>query len=366
MKALVLAAGKGKRLRPFTRDLDKSMLRIVNKPILGHIINRILTCGISDLVFVVGHGSEEIIQFIEERARSNAFKAKTIIQEVPRGTGDALNVAKREMDKENFLLVYGDLYFDEFILPEMIRRFEGGRIAGMMALVKLKETSSFGMVKVAYGRVLEIIEKDEGNRGLVNTGLYVFSSEILQELDSIKESERGEYELTSAINELVQRSNVEYIRISEASWLDVGRPWDLLKANRRALKKFERSITIGERGFIEPVLIGKGVKIGEGSIIGPYTVLEDDVQVGSRSRITQSVVMREARVGRRSMISNSLVGSSASVGDGVTTRVHSRRPISVELEGKSYDLGRRFGAIIGSRVYVQPGTVLHPGQMVVS
>ncbi len=366
MKALVLAAGKGKRLRPFTRESQKSLLRVANEPILGHIIDRILACRVRDLVFVVGHGSEETIRFIEERASTRKFEAKTVVQEVPRGTGDALKVARREIGEEDLLLVYGDLYFDEFILPEVLRRFEMRGIAGMMVLVNLKDTTSFGVVKVAHGRVLEIIEKGEGSMGLVNSGLYAFSSEIFKELDMIGESERGEYELTSAISRLAHRSNVEYIRISKGSWLDVGRPWDLLEANRRALKKLERGIIMGERGIIEPVSIGESVEIGEGSIIGPYTVLEDDVQIGVRSRISQSVVMRRARIGRRSMISRSLIGSRASVGEGVTTRVHSTKPIIVEIEGKAYDLGRRYGAIVGSGARILPGTILHPGQMVLS
>ncbi|MFQ5711875.1 MAG: sugar phosphate nucleotidyltransferase [Candidatus Geothermarchaeales archaeon] len=365
MKALVLAAGKGKRLKIFTKERPKALIGIVGEPVLGHIIRKTLACGIMDMIFVVGYGAKMVIDYIRREAESKGFRAGIVEQRDQLGTGDATTLAKEEIGGETFLLLYGDLYFGEDVLPLVLKAHRRQGLDNLMTLVEAADVAGFGEVKVDNGRVKGIIEKPKvGGKGLINAGIYVLSPGIFEELEELERSIRGEYEITDAINRLAKARGVGYVKAPKNSWVDIGRPWDVLDANMIELRK--RKAHAPEGGpIVQPSFIGMDVKLERRCAIGPYAVLEDGATVGEGSRIDHSVVMEGGVVGADSVISHSIIGHKASVGSGTRTKTAHSYPLRIELEGRIYDLGsRRLGAMIGSKTHVTSRQVLEPGQII--
>lgn len=364
-KALVLAAGKGKRLRLFTRAKPKPLIGIVGEPVLGYAIRKSLFCGLKEIVFVVGYEASQVVEYIREEEATKGFEATIIEQREQLGTGHAVKLAKEEIGREEFLLLYGDLYFGDDVLPWLLRAHRNSGLRCTMTLVEVGDAGSFGVVEVDGEMVSSIMEKPGINKkGLINAGIYAFSPRLFEELDTLERSTRGEYEVTDAINRLSKTMEVGYIRIPSDIWVDIGRPWDVLDANMAELGR------IGARRrevapVTQPSFIGEDVYIGKGSSIGPYAVLEDGVWVEDRCKIYRSVVMAGARIGAESIISESVIGYNAEVGRKTRTETVQKTSLRVEIEGHIYELGsRRLGAMVGSGAYVPPGLVLKPGEIV--
>ncbi|MFQ5871744.1 MAG: sugar phosphate nucleotidyltransferase [Candidatus Geothermarchaeales archaeon] len=366
MKALILAAGKGERLNLFTGRLPKPLLRVANHPILGHVIDRSVDCGLDEIVVVVGGRRQRLLEgFLEEVSSASGISVVSVTQENPRGTGDAVLAARDAVADEHFLLVYGDLFFDDTVLPRLITMARKGQTAGAMTVSAMKDVSQYGSVNISDGKVVSIAEKEGTGPGFANCGIYVLPLEIFDELERLEKSPRDEYEITSALNSLTQKRTLACLRIGRNRWMDVGRPWDLLQANLRALGSVGQKARPSLSGSIRPVILGEDVVVGDGSTIGPYTVLEDQVVVEAGCRIARSIVMKGAHIGRECSILRSVVGRGARVGRGTRTRVVPTSPIRATSGGRTFDLGmRRIGAFVGGDVRIEPHTTLQPCQLV--
>lgn len=233
MKAVVLAAGKGTRLRPLTEDKPKGMVEIDGKPILTHCLEQLAELGADEFVIVVGYLKERIIDHY-----GDSFEGTPITyahQREQRGLAHALLTVEEHID-DDFMLMLGDNVFAAN-LTDVVRRQQEERAdaAFLVEEVPYEEAPRYGVCDTNhFGEVTQVIEKpDDPPTNLVMTGFYTFSPAIFHACHLVQPSSRGEYEISEAIDLLI-RSGRTIDAIALDGWrIDVGYPEDRDEAERR-------------------------------------------------------------------------------------------------------------------------------------
>jgi glucose-1-phosphate thymidylyltransferase len=233
MQAVVLAAGKGSRLRPLTDDKPKAMVEIDDKPILTHCFEQLVELGADELFVVVGYLKEEIISHYGDE-----FEGVPITyshQREANGLAHALLTVEDHIDQD-FMLMLGDNIF-EANLEDVVRRQREDRAdaAFLVEEVPYEEASRYGVCDTNdYGEITAVVEKpDEPPTNLVMTGFYTFTPAIFHACHLTQPSGRDEYELSDAVNLLLQSGRtIDAIRMD--GWrVDVGYPEDRDRAEER-------------------------------------------------------------------------------------------------------------------------------------
>lgn len=251
----------------------------------------------------------------------------------------------------------------------------------------MEKPQEYGVVQVkGKGRVLKLLEKPERPRSnLANAGIYLFTPEIFRAIRYVKPSPRGEIELTEAINLLTVKGEVRTVKLPTEDWLDVGRPWDLLEANRRALLGAEGEvegvvepqvilrgkITI-EKGVVirfgsvidGPAFIGSGSEVGPFARIRPYTSLGRNVRIGSFCEVKNSIVMDGSKIPHLCYVGDSIIGENCNFGAGtlIANLRLDEQPVKVEVKGLKVSSGlRKFGVILGDEVKTAVNVSIMPG-----
>jgi dTDP-glucose pyrophosphorylase len=219
MKVVILAAGKGTRMLPLTKEVPKVLIEVNGKPFLYYVLKNLQEAGFNEFVLVVGYMKEKISAFLDEFG----FKAKLVEQKEQLGTGDALLSAKGFCGNEDFIMLGGDNLWD----VDDFKKFNVKDKLNYISGVEVDELDSkYGVLVSDNGMLNEIKEKPLDYHGnLINAGLYKFTSDIWTALDKVKVSVRGEVELTDAINLLAKDKKV---KILEAKWwIDLGSKEDI-------------------------------------------------------------------------------------------------------------------------------------------
>ncbi len=233
MKAVVLAAGKGTRLRPLTDDKPKGMVEVDDKPLLTHCFEQLAELGADEFVVVVGYLKESIIEHY-----GDSFEGIPITythQREQKGLAHALLMVEEHID-DDFMLMLGDNIFNAN-LQDVVRRQREDRAdaAFLVEEVPWEEASRYGVCETnAYGEITDVVEKpDEPESNLVMTGFYTFSPAIFHACKLVQPSNRDEYEISEAIDLLI-RSGRTIDAIGIDGWrIDVGYPEDQEEAERR-------------------------------------------------------------------------------------------------------------------------------------
>jgi glucose-1-phosphate thymidylyltransferase len=230
MEAVVLAAGEGTRLRPLTEDKPKGMVEVNGKPILTHCFEQVAELGADELVVVVGYLKQNIIEHYGDE-----FEGIPITyahQREQKGLAHALLTVEEYID-DDFMLMLGDNIF-QANLEDVVRRQQEDRAdaAFLVEEVDWEEASRYGVCDTnQYGEVTDVVEKPEDPpSNLVMTGFYTFSPAIFHACHLVQPSNRGEYEISEAIDLLIQSGRtIDAIGID--GWrVDVGYPEDQEKA----------------------------------------------------------------------------------------------------------------------------------------
>jgi UDP-N-acetylglucosamine diphosphorylase/glucosamine-1-phosphate N-acetyltransferase len=378
LKAIILAAGEGRRCRPLTQTRSKVMLPVGNRPFMEHVILALASNEVKDLYVVVGYQKERVMDYFEDGV-AFGVKITYIEQSELLGTAHALRKAEPYLDEE-FLVVNGDNLVDARAIKELISA-KGDNV--ILAALR-PHTGEYGVLKVEQQRVTAIIEKPgKPCAGILNTGAYKFSPAIFEELSRTPISERGSYELTQTISQMIDEGMEIQSQITKGIWSDAIFAWDLLNANSLALSrngskilgevedgaKIRGPVEIGEGSVVRsgsylvgPISIGKDCDIGPNATILPSTSVGDSVRVGSHSEIRNGIIMAGARIGSGTIVSDSVVGESCILGDQLVVETGAS---VVEVEEEFYRA--EFGAILadgvvaGSRVLVSPGTIVGTG-----
>ncbi|WP_148414075.1 bifunctional sugar-1-phosphate nucleotidylyltransferase/acetyltransferase [Haloferax sp. KTX1] len=374
MQAILLAAGRGTRMRPLSNEVPKPMLTVAGQPIVGHTAEAAVKAGADELVMVVGYGQETVREYFGSSYRG--VPVSYVEQDEQQGTADAVRAAEEYIDGA-FAVLYGDNLYD----PEGIDSLFDA--APSIASIRVPNPGNYGVLNVADGAVAEIVEKPDAPRNdLVNAGAYVFPAEARDMLD-VPLSERGERELTDVLDRVIDQFNVSPVTLDR--WMDVGRPWELLEANEWKLKTFDRRIdgdvsddatvqgdvvveagaTVRDGSVVEgPAYVSKGATVGPNAYVRGCTFVGPGVHVGHAVEIKNSVLLAETNVGHLSYVGDSVVGRRVNFGAGtnVANLRHDDEDVSVTVKGDRVSTGRRkFGVVVGDDVKTGINTALNAG-----
>jgi UDP-N-acetylglucosamine diphosphorylase/glucosamine-1-phosphate N-acetyltransferase len=376
MKAVILAAGEGKRMRPLTYERPKVMLPIAGKPIIEHLLEEVKEAGIDDFIFVVGYHDETIRNYFG-RGERWGINIEYVTQKTQLGTADALRRTEGLVE-DNFLMLNGDV----IVRTADIRKVITDDIT--LGVIEVEKPEDYGVVETEGERITKIHEKmKEPPSNLINAGVYLLNELIFKAMSRTTKSKRGEFELTDSLQMIIEdHNNVFWKRIEH--WIDVSYPWDLLAANDRLIddiipvnrgKREENvwtkdRVAIGEGTVIKagsyiegPVVIGENCEIGPNSYIRPNTSIGDKCHIGNAVEVKGSIIMDETKIPHLSYVGDSVIGSRCNLGAG--TKIANLRFDDMQVKAKGLDTGRRkLGAIIsdgvktGINACIDAGTVI--------
>jgi len=299
LQGVILAAGRGKRLRPLTLKRSKAMLPILGKPMVARVMENIAEAGIREFILVVSSKDEELTSYFER-----CPEVRFAFQEEPLGTAHALNCAAH-LIKGDFLLSACDSLVPPNHIAEVIRTHRLNDADAVLSLQRVdrSELSRLSVVEMEENSVIRIVEKPspaEAPTNIASLPLYVLPPAILNYLDEVPLSPRGEYEIQDAIQMLIdQGKKIKGVFTEER--LDLTKPEDLLSINLRYLAQgrdaeIASAALKADTKIIPPVRIEEGITIGEDCTIGPYVYLERGCELGPRVRIREAVVLRGTKV----------------------------------------------------------------------
>jgi glucose-1-phosphate thymidylyltransferase len=334
-KGLVLSGGKGTRLRPLTHTRAKQLIPIANKPNLFYVLEDLIRAGITDIGVVISpETGDEIRAALGDGSRWNA-SLTFIVQDQPNGLAHAVRTARDFLADDSFVMYLGDNLLSGGI-SHLVEEYEQTRPDGIVLLTPVDNPQQFGVASVdAQGRVERLVEKPkEPPSNLALVGVYLFSPAIHGVIETLKPSWRGEYEITDAIQGLIDRRLRVVAHQVRGWWKDTGRPEDLLEANRLILSQAQRELagTIEQSELVGNVVVQPGAKIirsqvrgpvhiaagatVEDSYVGPYTSVGEGASI-LRSEVENSILLPEASLSDLpNRLDSSILGRGACVTGG--------------------------------------------------
>lgn len=389
MKAIILTAGEGTRMRPLTTTRPKTMLITGGKPLIQYNIESLRDAGIKDITLVVGYKHEVIEEYFGDGSEFGV-NINYALQDGQLGTAHAIATAEEYID-ESFIVLNGDIIVSYDLIRNLIEKYATRRsndVKAVLTLIEVDDPSNYGIVSMQNDKIVEIVEKPEPENApsqLANAGIYLFSQEIFDAIRETEISERNEYEITDSLQITLDKEYEILGLISQEPWMDVGRPWELLKSNQKFLEKMEDDIQgeieenvtihgalhLGKNSIIRsgcyiqgPVFIGDNCDVGPNTYLRPFTCLCNNVDVGNAVEIKNSIIMDNTNVNHLSYVGDSVIGVNCNLGAG-TNLANLRfddQHVPVTVKGKRIDSGlRKLGAIFGDGVKTGINTSVNPG-----
>jgi dTDP-glucose pyrophosphorylase len=304
MQGVILAAGRGKRLRPLTLERSKAMTPVVGVPMVGRVAELLMAQRIRDLIIVVSPEDREIRPFFELWAPPS-IQLHFVEQPERLGMAHALSMAAPFL-KGPFLLTACDNLAPVVAISELVQMVNTTGVDAVLSVTEVpwEAVSSTGIVELEGSRVLRIVEKparDQAPSNLASLPLYCFGPAIIPHLKRVRPSVRGEYELQDAIQMLIDAGG--HVAAVHTPWrvqlTDAG---DLLALNLFYLDQtphlHQQPAGTMEAGvtMLPPYWIGAGVEIGAGCRIGPRVFVEDGCRVGDGVELHDVVVLRGSEI----------------------------------------------------------------------
>lgn len=319
MKAVVMAGGEGTRLRPLTCTTPKPMIKLLGKPVLGYIIDLLTENGFDEIAVTVRYRAEDIETYVESRA-SEQLNIYCIEEEKVLGTaGSVKNAAKNW--KDPFLVISGDCMCDVELSKVML--YHKSIMADTTVVcVPVGDPGEYGTINLTKsGEVDSFCEKPDWSHAssdLANTGIYVINPAVLSMIpDDVQ------YDFAAHLfPEMMSDGRRLFGYQTTAYWCDIG---DLKSLRMCSKDLMQHKINVklpdmkngifssegypsGAYDIVPPVYFGKNVTVGINSVIGPYTVLEDNVTVAENSRIKKSMIMENAGIGSNCDTIGAIIG----------------------------------------------------------
>jgi glucose-1-phosphate thymidylyltransferase len=319
MKALILAGGRGTRLRPLTHTKNKHLIPIANEPIIYWVIKDVIDSGISDIIVNINKGDTSVKEYVESKKFRATFKF--IEQPEPNGMMYPIVLAEKHIGKEPFVLHGGDNILPKGI-KEHIEYFENEKPDSLILGCRVPNWHLFGVLQTKRGNKLrKTIEKPKKYiTDLVATAIYFYNSSVFKAMKKVKPIDpkgKGVFEYYPPPVHQWLVDNKYDVRVNEVTgwWKDIGDPSDMLLANRLVLehkKEFDGNgridkktsvngpLDVGKRSSIKnsqirgPITIGENTKIIN-SYIGPFTSIGDNCRI-ENAKIENSIVMGDAEI----------------------------------------------------------------------
>lgn len=314
MKGIILHGGSGTRLRPLTYTDVKQLLPVAGKPISEYALENLMELGIKEVNIVIGSiGGNEVRNYYGDGSKWNLDISYTY-QDQPLGIAHAIGLTHEFVGNDDFIVFLGDNYLQDGI-SKLYENYISNGYDGMLALVRVKNPSQFGIAEVNNNRITKLVEKPrEPKSDLAIAGVYFLKPLVFDVISKLKPSGRGEYEITEAYQKMIDEGrNIGYSVIS--GWFkDTGTVEDFLDCNRLVLDRI-RVQAINQRDGVS----------GRVS-------LSDDTKISKDSR-----VLGPCYIGNNTVIENSYIGPFTSIGSGCTIR-NAEIEDSIIMDGTTIEL----------------------------
>lgn len=373
MKAVILAAGEGTRLGVLSETRPKCLIYCGGKPIIHHLILEAKKAGIKEILLVVGHLKEQVIDYFSKN--DLGIKITFITQLTGKGTGSAVFAAMNYVD-DRFVVLAGDTVTESDAIKAVIENHEG-QIT--IATKKVKNPHEYGVVEIVNGKVSMFEEKPQKPKtNFANLSIYCMEPTIFDSLKSIGKSARGEYEI---VNLFLGAKAV----VVDCFWKDIAYPWDLFEANEFLLEKANSSAgEIINSTINGKVIMEEGAKIihsyvegccyiGKDTIIGPnaylrgYTSIGKNCSIGSGSTVKNSIIFDNVNAKHLTYIGDSIIGSNVNFGSGtqIANFRFDEKNIVLYTERGWINTGRKkFGVIVGDNTKFGVLSCTMPGKII--
>ena len=325
VKGLVLSGGKGTRLRPITHTGAKQLVPIANKPVLFYGLEALVEAGVTEIGIVVGDTAAEIREAVGDGSRFGA-RVEYITQSQPLGLAHAVQIARDFLAGSDFVMYLGDNFIPGGI-SGVVAQFQRDRPDALILLKQMAHPERFGVAELAGGQVVRLTEKPATPRSdLVLVGVYLFQGGIMEAVDAIAPSARGELEITDAIQWQIDHGRRVIPHLVEGRWIDTGKMDDLLECNRVVLEmlpELRQGVVSDDSKLLGKVILEEGSQVVASTIrgpaiigahtrvidsfVGPFTALYHHVLVEG-SEIEHSIVLENTIIRGVSKIEDSLIG----------------------------------------------------------
>jgi len=376
MKAVILAAGKGTRMRGLCDNTPKPLIPIGNRSIISVVFTRLRSMGVDEVALVIGHQGEQLQKAIGDGSRYGV-SVTYVWQKEQLGTGHAALLCEDFVGRDAFVLIFGDIITSADNYPEMAKVFQAGKCDAVLTVFPVEDPSNGAAVDVKDGFVAGIVEKPPPGTMLNaynNAGIFIWPAEIFDRIRSLKKSTRGEYEFTDGIIDFLNAGRRLAAFELRGYWENISDPEACIRMNQNVLAealppndpkvhggakigkgtritgsniaagvtvatgcKLDGS-TLGENCTLGPnvtadyaevqagAAIGEGCKLGAGVSIGEGAVIEANVRIGPNASIGPGCVVREG-----ASVTSSILLGGATVGAG-SSLVHVMLDANTQVE----------------------------------
>ncbi len=366
-QAVILAAGEGQRLRPFTVTRPKVMLSIAGKPILQYVVESLARNGIRQIVMVVGYRREQVLSHFGN-GEHFGVEITYITQDKQLGTAHALNEA-RDVAQDEFLVVNGDNLID----AETITGFVQMRPPAVL-VKEVANAARYGVLTLENGAVTAIVEKPSGAAGnAANTGIYALSREFFDFIDT-------ELDIPDVLAKMVSERRTITAVETDGTWMDVVYPWDIISLNGAIMKRATASfggtidagayvkgpVSVGKDTLIRsnsyvlgPAVIGENCEIGPNAVVMPATSIGDNVVISPFTTVRNSVIGDDVSIGPSSIVEDCVIDKGCAISGHLSA---SSGEADVKVEDGYHTI--RVGAMLGIGCNLGAGVVAQPGVIV--
>jgi mannose-1-phosphate guanylyltransferase / phosphomannomutase len=363
MKAVIMAGGKGTRLRPLTSNQPKPMISIANKPCMEHIVDLLKRHGFEDVLATLEY-LPEVVQAYFGNGSEWGINIEYSVEEEPLGTAGSVKYIEDRL-RERFVIVSGDA-LTNVDLTKAVAFHEEREAEATLVLKEVEDPSEFGIVQIEDdGHITEFLEKPDEEEVFsytANTGIYILEPSVLENIP-----EGQEYDFSKELfPKLLEEGRPMYGYVMEGYWEDIGNIEQYMGAQRAVLdgevegiqipgERLREGVYVGRDPRVEedqlegPVILGNDVRVSPGARIGPYSVVASNVLVGEGASISRSTVGGESTIGEEAELDGALVMRACNVG--ARARI---------LEGSA--LGD--GVSVGEGATVSRGARVFPGESI--